>query len=207
MQDDRKMQNSKICYYINDIIMKNLSKLLNIDLKSIRYLDDDLLENFIKEKNDKKLKNVLKNRSEFCIQFTDERGNNIFYEGKKAKSLLKKEEIDLDVNKNVDTIKGQIANSGKVTGRARILKSSSNVKDFKRGNIIVTGMTTPDFAPLIKKSVAIVTDEGGLTCHAAIISRELGKPCIIGTKIATKIIKTGDLIEVDASRGTVRIIK
>jgi pyruvate,water dikinase len=67
-------------------------------------------------------------------------------------------------------------------------------------------MTRPEFVPLMKKAAGIVTDEGGITCHAAIISRELGKPCIIGTQTATQIIKDGDLVEVRANHGTVRIL-
>ena len=68
-------------------------------------------------------------------------------------------------------------------------------------------MTTPDLMPTIKQAKAIITDEGGLTCHAAIISRELGIPCIIGTKIATKVLKNGDLVEVDAEKGILKILK
>ena len=68
-------------------------------------------------------------------------------------------------------------------------------------------MTTPDMVPIMKKAAAFVTDEGGITCHAAIVSREMKKPCIIGTKIATKILHDGQLVEVDANRGIVKIIK
>ncbi|MBU1031264.1 MAG: hypothetical protein KKB65_08575, partial [Nanoarchaeota archaeon] len=75
------------------------------------------------------------------------------------------------------------------------------------GEIIFTGMSTPDFVPLIKKAAAIVTDEGGVLCHAAIISRELKKPCIVGTKIATQVFKDGDLVEVDANKGVVKKLK
>ena len=59
----------------------------------------------------------------------------------------------------------------------------------------------------MKRAIAFVTDEGGITCHAAIIAREMKKPCIIGTKVATKILKDGDMVEVDANKGTVKIIK
>lgn len=65
----------------------------------------------------------------------------------------------------------------------------------------------PDFLPAMKKAVAFVTDEGGITCHAAIIAREMGKPCIIGTKNATRILKDGDFVEVDAENGVVKILK
>jgi len=68
-------------------------------------------------------------------------------------------------------------------------------------------MTDPRYVFAMKKAGAIVTDEGGITCHAAIVARELKKPCIIGTKIATKVLKGGDLVEVDAERGIVRILE
>ena len=68
-------------------------------------------------------------------------------------------------------------------------------------------MTTPDFVPAMRKAAAIITNEGGITCHAAIVSRELGKPCITGTKIASKVLKDGDMVEVDAEKGIVRIMK
>ena len=71
----------------------------------------------------------------------------------------------------------------------------------------MTGMTRPEFVPLMKRASAIVTDEGGITCHAAIVSRELNIPCIIGTKIVTKVLKDGDEVEVDADNGVVKIIK
>ena len=68
-------------------------------------------------------------------------------------------------------------------------------------------MTRPEFMPLAKKALAIVTDEGGITSHAAVISRELGIPCIVGTKLATQVLHNGDLVEIDANRGMVKILK
>jgi len=68
-------------------------------------------------------------------------------------------------------------------------------------------MTMPEYAPAMRKAAAIITDEGGLTCHAAIISRELGKPCIVGTKIGTRILKDGAAIEVNANHGIVKILE
>ena len=67
-------------------------------------------------------------------------------------------------------------------------------------------MTTVDFVPLMQKACAIVTDEGGILCHAAIVSREMRKPCVIGTKVATKSLKDGDLVEVDAGKGVVNVL-
>lgn len=104
-------------------------------------------------------------------------------------------------------ISGRPASSGKVVGRVRILVSFKDCSSLFDQEILVTEMTSANFMPAIKKAAAIVTDYGGATCHAAIISRELGIPCIVGTKSATKDLKTGDLIEVDANQGLVSIIK
>lgn len=105
------------------------------------------------------------------------------------------------------TIKGLISNKGKVSGKARII-TPENFSDTKilEGEILICQMTTPDYLPLMQKAAAIVTDLGGVLSHAAIISRELGKPCITNTKRATQVLKTGDLIEVDADLGVINKI-
>lgn len=105
-------------------------------------------------------------------------------------------------------IKGNSASGGKVQGRVRILQSAKDNHLLKEGEILVTIMTSLDFMSAIRKCSAIITNLGGLTCHAAIISRELGIPCIVGTKIATEVLKNGDLVEVDANadQGTIRIL-
>ncbi len=87
------------------------------------------------------------------------------------------------------------------SGRVRILKSIHEHKDFHQGDILVTPMTDPDWVPLMKKAAAIITNKGGRTCHAAIVSRELGIPAIIGTGNATDVIPDSSLITVDCSRG------
>lgn len=104
------------------------------------------------------------------------------------------------------SVKGQVAYDGIVKGEVTILRRQDQVKKVKAGVILVSAMTTPDFLPAMKRAAAFVTDEGGITCHAAIVARELKKPCIVGTKIATKVFKDGDLVEVDAQRGIVRKI-
>ncbi|MFA5155051.1 MAG: PEP-utilizing enzyme [Patescibacteria group bacterium] len=107
-----------------------------------------------------------------------------------------------------EIIKGVTACTGAVvTGRVKKIYNSFGVKDFKTGQILVTPMTSPEYISAMKKAAAIVTDEGGLTCHAAIVARELKKPCLIGTKIATKVLNDGDLVEVAAGRGVVKTIK
>jgi len=110
--------------------------------------------------------------------------------------------------RNIFDFEGMGVSLGKVIGRARICHSSADaIRRVKKGDILVASMTLPDYVPAMKKAAAIVTDEGGITSHAAIVSRELGIPCISGTKIATKILKDDDLIEVNANHGRVKILK
>ena len=101
-------------------------------------------------------------------------------------------------------IKGKVACPGKAKGRVKIINTERDMYKFQEGDIIVSINTTPSMIAILKKCAAIVTNDGGITCHASIISRELNKPCIIGTKIATKVLKDGDLIEVDANKGVIK---
>jgi phosphoenolpyruvate synthase/pyruvate phosphate dikinase len=104
-------------------------------------------------------------------------------------------------------IKGQIACKGRTRGAAKIVSSTKDLSKVKEGDILVAAMTMPKYLPAMKKAAAFITDEGGLTSHAAIVSREMNKPCIIGTKIATKVLKDGDFVEVDASDGVIKILQ
>lgn len=103
-------------------------------------------------------------------------------------------------------LRGQTAFAGKARGRVRILLRKDQMSSMKKNEVLVATMTTPDFVPAMRKAAAIVTDEGGITCHAAIFAREMKKPCVIGTKIATKVLKDGDMVEVDTEKGIVRKI-
>lgn len=117
--------------------------------------------------------------------------------------LYWKKRIERDLPK---IVKGDVAYRGKTTGKAVIHLDWTGIVNIPEGSVLVCGMTNPQIIPYLKNAKAIVTDEGGLTCHAAIISRELKIPCIVGTGNATKILKNGDLIKVDANKGVVEII-
>ncbi|MEY2664685.1 MAG: pyruvate, water dikinase [Candidatus Parcubacteria bacterium] len=104
-------------------------------------------------------------------------------------------------------IRGQSGFKGIVKGKVRVVLNVNSDHGFTQGEILVAGMTRPEYVPLMKIAAGMITDEGGITCHAAIMSRELKIPCIIGTKIATKILKDGDMVEVDADKGIVKILK
>lgn len=102
--------------------------------------------------------------------------------------------------------KGRVACLGKAIGRVKIVFSKDEIYRVREGNILVTKMTRPDYVLAMRRAGAIVTDEGGITCHAAIISRELNVPCIVGTGCATRIFKDGDLVQVDAIKGVIEKI-
>jgi len=89
------------------------------------------------------------------------------------------------------------------SGAVRLLRSLDEANKLASGDVLVTHMTSPDWVPLMRKAAAIVTDSGGMTCHAAIVSRELGIPCVVGTGEATKRLRDGELVTVDATQGTV----
>jgi len=129
-------------------------------------------------------------------------GNNFYdYDLETAKKIKEKIESQLKLE---GEIKGQTACMGKAKGEVRVLHSAKEISRVKKGDILVTSMTTPNYVPAMERAAAFVTDEGGLSCHAAIVAREMNKPCIIGTKISTKVLKDGDLVEVDADKGVVR---
>lgn len=104
-------------------------------------------------------------------------------------------------------VKGLPASPGRAAAKAHVILDPSKIDEFKEGEILVTTMTAPDWVPAMKKAKAIITDAGGMTCHASIVSRELGIPCIVGTKSrseeATRIIQTGQMLTVDATNGIV----
>ena len=117
-------------------------------------------------------------------------------------------EYDLSASGRTDSggtiiLKGQGASPGIASGKVVIVRDAKDTSAVREGDIMVTKMTNPDMVPAMKKVGAIVTDEGGMTCHAAIVSRELGTPAIVGTKNGTLILKPGQIVTVDGEKGFV----
>ena len=124
------------------------------------------------------------------------------FSGQKAASIRA---AFLEENLNhLREVKGTMAYPGKVQGTAKVVQTELELPKVKRGDIIISPMTNPNYMPAFNKIVAIVTDEGGILCHSAIVSREMKIPCVMGTKIGTRVFKDGDLVEVDANKGVVR---
>jgi len=164
-------------------------------------------------KNGKSLsKEELKAREEsYFVALEDYK--EIFLSGKKAKKFAKDNYPELFKENTKEEIKGTIVSKGKHTGKVRVILSENinKVKElskiFEEGDVLVTDMTQPNMMVLIAKAGAIVTNEGGITSHAAVVSREFRIPCIVGTHKATTTFKDEDLVEVDANKGIVKKIK
>ncbi|MDI9610060.1 MAG: pyruvate, water dikinase [Archaeoglobales archaeon] len=118
----------------------------------------------------------------------------------------KEEKIELEEAGKI-LLKGLGASPGLAVGEVRIVQSEKDISKVREGDILVAVMTTPDMVPAMKRASAIVTDEGGMTCHAAIVSRELGVPAVVGTKNATEVLKDGMVVTVDGEKGMVYLGK
>jgi phosphohistidine swiveling domain-containing protein len=158
---------------------------------------DFLEKNAIPNKNDIDLRNI---------------GEYIYYFDNGMPEITVDEELIAEAHKMMhrevkQEIKGSIAFKGKVSGKVSLIKGKADLAKVKDGDILVARITMPDYTPAMKIAAAFVTEEGGITSHAAIIARELKKPCIVGTGNCTKVLRDGDVIEVDAEKGTVKIIK
>ncbi len=137
--------------------------------------------------------------------FVDE-DKTLFLAGRELDDYLEKEAAGAGAVEAVEVkeVRGFPASYGTARGTVRVIMGSKEFGKMRDGDVLVTSMTTPEFVPIMHKASAVVTDEGGILCHAAIVSRELGKPCLIGTKNASKVLKDGETVFVDATVGIVR---
>ena len=202
-QDFRK-QFIFIANHIVSCFMKEISKRKKIPFKEIcYYCGYEIIELLEKNKRvDSKL------RYKGFMMYYNENKDIDYLSGKKANELVKPY-LEIKIDKNLKEFKGLVVSKGKknVRGKVRILLSPKHIDKMEEGEVLVAPMTSPDYVVAMRKASAIITDEGGMTSHAAIVSRELGLPCVVGTRIATKILKDGDFVEVDADKGIVRKIK
>ena len=148
--------------------------------------------------------NVLEARQRHFILSNGELSPDADYEEIESEFNI---EIEKPFVTETDLITGQVGYAGTARGIVRTLYSMKQMNKVQERDILVAPMTLPDILPAMKLAAAFITDEGGVMCHAAIVAREMKKPCVIGTKFATQILHDGDLVEVDADNGVVRIVK
>ena len=183
-------------------ILEEIARRLKISNMEIRFmLTNEVGDSLIKKKMNRR---ELKQRVKFCVYYVEKNNEKIFT-GAKAKKLART--VKKKTNKEINEFSGQTGCVGKAKGIVKIIIRTSDMEKMKKGDILVSIATDPDIVSAMKRAAAIVTEQGGVTSHAAIVSREFNIPCVIGTKIATKVLKDGDLVEVDANKGIVKILK
>jgi phosphohistidine swiveling domain-containing protein len=199
---DRKLcVRDRISFYVKNLF-EEVAKRLGISLQEVLFLKDTEIASGLK--NGKILP-----KAEIAARVEN---SAFLLKDRKVVIFTKKDDLEiiddiLSKKEDLKDLMGLAVSPGKVKAQVSLIISNADFKKFKKGRVLVTSATRPDFVPLMKKAAAIITDEGGLLSHAAIVSRELGIPCIVGTKIATRVLKDGDLVEVDADRGLVKILE
>jgi len=149
-------------------------------------------------------KKIIEKRKKGFLTYFDEEGHlGEFVDFEKTKDEL----FGLMDKRYGDQVKGSTGCKGLASGKVKIVLNKSDFDKFEKGDVLVTSMTRPEFVPVMKLASAVVTDEGGITCHAAIISRELKIPCIIGSRNATRVLKDNQEVEVDADKGVVKVLE
>lgn len=203
----RKDYQSK-SYWHFEKLLKEISRRTSLSLNQVRTLDPVLLKSVLKKIDAKSIKEINQRLvSHVCIPQNN--GSVKIYSGVESARMMKKwlKKADDENIDSVSILNGQVAFPGKVQGVVKIINKPEEMIKMLDGEVLVSMATTPSLVPVMKKASAIITDEGGLTCHASIVSREMKTPCVVGLKIATKVLKDGDLVEVDANSGVVKILK
>lgn len=199
VQDTRKMY-VLILNHFQRLFAEEIGRRGGYTYEEMQYMVFYEMKKAIAGKIDRK---VLNERKSACMCIFTPKGYEIIA-GREAEDIFFK--VFVNASADVNQISGTVVSKGVARGRVKIILKSHDLVNFNQGEILLSTMTRPEMIVAIKKAAAIVTDEGGITSHAAIVSRELGIPCVIGTKIATKVFKDGDLVEVDAENGIVRKI-
>lgn len=182
-------------------LLNEIGKRLNLSLDDVRHMLPKEIKNGLLDGKINRIE--IKKRTDFLLYYAEKGKELISID--KNNFLYKSTQIKTDYD--VDELEGQIACMGYAKGIVKIINSPKDMVKMRTGDILVSIATNPDLVSAMKKAVAIITEQGGVTSHAAIVSREMKIPCIIGTKIATTVLKDGDLVEVDANNGIVKIIK
>ncbi len=201
-QDLRKKANLVANYYLY-LFLTHTGKKMNLPYEDLCLLT---IEEFTSLLNGESLNwDEIKSRKKVVAILSCDKGSYIYNTDQSEEMAAFVENKTKSIVSN--DFRGSSACMGKHVGRVKIVMNPNVVCNFEEDSVLVTSMTRPEFLPLMKKSGSIVTNEGGITCHAAILARELGVPCIVGTNIATRVLKDGDLVEVDANHGVIRILE
>lgn len=185
-------------YPLAERLLREISRRIGVPLEGLRFLSE---KEVVEALSRRKTEAPWAERKKRCFVIARD-GANEYFAGKEADAWSEKVVPEAIVTG--DSVSGTPATVGFAKGTVRIVNTSEDIAKMHPGDILVSVATNPLLMPAIRKAAAIVTDQGGLTCHAAIVSREFGIPCVVGTKVATRLFKDGDFLEVDAHSGLVK---
>lgn len=207
-QDKRKKDNFYANHYV-DLFAGEISRRLSISITDLRNLTYQEVAEFLASGDDKFRELIAARNREPVVYYHSGKGEwRVLDTVETARIVDKLDNQQLAVQGNI--IQGIVGSMGKskyFRGAVKVLGSAGELGKIEAGDIMVAAMTAPDYVAGMKKAGAVITDEGGITCHAAIVCRELGIPCIVGAKVATKMLKDGDIVEIHGGRGIIKIVK
>lgn len=187
--------------FYSQVLFNEIGRRMGISLEDSSYLQEQEIIDFL---SDRKTINsqIIEQRKKGFAVYLDSHKKLVCLEGKQIPIVLKLFKLIFKEEKPTE-ITGRVASKGTAKGKVTIVHGVKDLSKVQIGNILVAVTTHPDYVSAMRKASAIVTDEGGITSHAAIVSREFGIPCIVGCKNATKVLRDGDLVEVNAIDGKV----
>ncbi|MDD5040005.1 MAG: PEP-utilizing enzyme [Patescibacteria group bacterium] len=198
-QPFRKAHQFKSCWHMHKLF-REIAGRLHMSVDQVRYMTHEEVAQALKT-GAPDLKEINGRRQLFICRY--QRGAWWIVSGNAAEKFIR-DNIQMPPCRNRSKLTGTPACNGTARGAARTVNSLADAQDFKRGEILVSYATNPTLLPAMRQAAAIITEEGGLTCHAAIVSRELNVPCIVGVPRAVTILKTGCRVAVDATRGIMK---
>ena len=197
-------------FFVLDSLLKEIGKRSNLSLIQTKYLLPKELPQALQGKN---FSNIANERIKFSVIYTTTpKGKNYtwtgrtikVFTGQTAKNFLKKHTFEKIKIIKTSELTGSCACPGSASGTIKIINVPDEMPKMQQGDIMLSHTTFPALVPAMKKAAAIITEDGGITCHAAIVARELQTPCVVGCKNALAILKDGDKVEVDANKGIIK---
>ncbi|MFA6427096.1 MAG: PEP-utilizing enzyme [Candidatus Magasanikbacteria bacterium] len=200
---DHKKKLFTIVHYHMARMLSEIALRVHTSTDLMQYYLPEELERALLQQNFTEESELKKRRQNSLFIFKDDAVKMLV--GNKAKSYVSRH-VKKEQQREA-TLLGTTASPGLYRGTVHIIRDSKEIKNMKKGEVLVATMTSPEYITAMRMAGAIITDQGGIMCHAAIISRELGIPCIVGTKFATTFLKDGDNVEINADQNTVTVIK
>jgi len=183
-------------------LLGEIARRARLDVSRLKFMTHEEVLTFL-QSSDRPIDAELDQRMKTYAILMENSHINPVFAGVAAEEVKKQQLEASDLFGFVTEVRGMPACMGVAVGPVRIVKSLGDLSKIQSGDILVTIMTTTEYTPVLPKVAAVVTDEGGITSHAAIVSRELGIPCVVGTKNATRLLRDGELVRVEAAKGMV----